>query len=155
MLAYYTKYFPGSFFINYSLLGVADVLTAPYTLILTKVFKNTKKVCNFILLSTVIWSVIFIVLIDQYPLSIVFGILTLRLNLASLGNLTYHICQQFFPTEYRSLVSGSMNFIGRSFGALALILVEYTQTPLNFVFLICLTSFITNKSLMREPTTND
>lgn len=41
-----------------------------------------------------------------------------------------------FPAEYRSLASGTMNFIGRGFTAISVVLAEYTSQPIIFVLFI-------------------
>lgn len=48
-LAYYTKYFPGSFFVNYTMIGIADCFTALFAQLLTKIFKKVTWVVSFIL----------------------------------------------------------------------------------------------------------
>jgi len=59
--------------------------------------------------------------------------------------------QALFPTEFRSLVSGSVNFVSRLFAASALIAVEYTTMPIVYVFVINLVVLVLSKSLIREP----
>jgi hypothetical protein len=127
LVGYYTKYFPGNFFFNYAVLGVADAFTILYVHLISKYFKKLIYVINFGLISIVLWSSLFIGLQNLYPAVVPVGILALRLNLAALQNFGYHINQLLFPAEYRSLASGTMNFIGRGFTAISVIMVEYTN----------------------------
>ena len=76
----------------------------------------------------------------------------LRLNMGTLQSFGYHINQLLFPTEYRSLASGTMNFIGRMFQASAVILVEYTSQPVMFALLLSLMVFFAIGGLITEPT---
>ena len=64
--------------------------------------------------------------------------------------MCYHMNQSLFPTEYRSKVSGTINFIGRGFTALSIILVEYTTQPIMFVLILCLATFFSISGLIRE-----
>lgn len=91
---------------------------------------------------------------EAYPIFVIFGILILRLNMSSLMNFGYHLNQHLFPVEYRSLASGTMNFIGRSIGAFSFILVEYTTQPVMFVLVISLFVFFTINGLITEPDLN-
>lgn len=61
MISYYTKYFPGSFFVNYAFVGVADFCFGPYSILLQKVFGSSKKLANFMLLNGIMWCLIVIV----------------------------------------------------------------------------------------------
>lgn len=66
-----------------------------------------------------------------------------------------------FPAEYRSLASGTMNFIGRGFTAFSVILVEYTSRPIVFVLIMsaalifALGGLITEANVPIEDSKND
>ena len=60
-----------------------------------------------------------------------------------------------FPAEYRSLASGSMNFISRGFTAVSVVLVEYTNNPIMFVLLMSGGLIFALAGLITEPTTKD
>lgn len=57
-----------------------------------------------------------------------------------------------FPAEYRSLSSGSMNFISRGFTAVSVVLVEYTNNPIMFVLLMSGGLIFALAGLITEPT---
>lgn len=152
LVGYYTKYFPGNFFFNYAVLGIADAFTILYVHMISKRVKKLINILNFGLVSIVIWSLIFIGLQDLYPAIVPVGILALRLNLAALQNFGYHINQMLFPAEYRSLASGSMNFISRGFTAVSVVLVEYTNNPIMFVLIMSGGLIFALAGLITEPT---
>jgi hypothetical protein len=55
-----------------------------------------------------------------------------------------------FPTEYRSLASGTMNFFGRLCTAFSVVLVEYTAQPIMFVLVLSLGVFFAINGLITE-----
>jgi hypothetical protein len=59
--------------------------------------------------------------------------------------------QRLFPAEFRSLASGSMNFVSRLLAASALIVVEYTQNPIVFVFSVSIVVLFLSNGLIHEP----
>lgn len=84
LVGYYTKYFPGNFFFNYGVIGVADAFTIIYVHSLSKCMKKLIHILNFGLACVIAWSILFIGLQDIYPQVVPIGILALRLNLAAL-----------------------------------------------------------------------
>lgn len=56
-----------------------------------------------------------------------------------------------FPAEYRSLASGTMNFVGRGFTATSVVLVEYTSQPIIFVLLMSIGLVFALAGLITEP----
>ena len=56
-----------------------------------------------------------------------------------------------FPAEYRSLASGTMNFLGRGFTAMSVVLVEYTNQPIMFVLLMSIGLIFALAGLITEP----
>ena len=50
LLGYYTKYFPGIFFVNYALIGLADCFTTAHAQLLSKYLTKTTTVISFILI---------------------------------------------------------------------------------------------------------
>lgn len=91
LVGYYTKYFPGNFFFNYAIIGVADAFTIIYVHLISKRVKNLTNILNIVLVQIVLWSLIFIGLQDFYPIVVPICILALRLNLSALLNFGYHI----------------------------------------------------------------
>lgn len=91
LVGYYTKYFPGNFFVNYAVLGIADGFAMLYVHFISKYLKKLIYVINFGLVSSVLWSTIFIGVQDIYPTLVPIGILALRLNLSALQCYGYHI----------------------------------------------------------------
>jgi hypothetical protein len=79
LIGYYTKYFPGSFFVNYALLGVADAFTIVYVNLLSKYFTKIIYIVNFVMVITIILSLLFIFLQDLHPIIVPIGIVFLRL----------------------------------------------------------------------------
>jgi hypothetical protein len=155
LVGFYTKYFPGSFFFNYAVLGIADSVTLLYVHLLSTYLKKLIYIINFCLVVAVIWSAAFVGLQSLYPAVVPIGILFLRLNLAALQNFGNHINQMLFPAEYRSLAAGSMNFICRGFTALAVLLVEYTSNPVMIVLVLSGGLIFALSGLITEPTASD
>jgi hypothetical protein len=60
LIGYYTKYFPGSFFLNYALIGIADGFSIVYVNLLSKYFTKISYVVNFVLGITIILSLSFL-----------------------------------------------------------------------------------------------
>lgn len=60
LIGYYTKYFPGSFFFNYALIGIADAFTIVYVNLLSKYFTKISYVVNFVLGITIVLSLCFL-----------------------------------------------------------------------------------------------
>jgi hypothetical protein len=50
LVGYYSKYFPGSFFVNYAITGVADSLTGVYAKVLERFFPKVVDVIRFALM---------------------------------------------------------------------------------------------------------
>ena len=84
LVGFYTKYFPGSFFFNYAVLGVADSITLLYVQLLSKSLKRLIHIINFCLVVAVVWSAAFLGLQSMVPAVVPIGILFLRLHLAAL-----------------------------------------------------------------------
>lgn len=82
---------------------------------------------------------------------VMIGILVLRLNMQTMANIPYHINQLVFPTEYRAIASGVMNFGGRSIGALAMIICEYTSQPVFYILLMNVFTLFICDSMLSEP----
>jgi hypothetical protein len=60
LIGYYTKYFPGSFFVNYALIGLADALSIAYVNLLSRYFTKIIYVVNFVLGVTIALSLCFL-----------------------------------------------------------------------------------------------
>lgn len=57
-----------------------------------------------------------------------------------------------FPAEYRSLASGTMNFVCRGCTALAVLIVEYTSNPVMIVLMLSAALIFALSGLITEPT---
>ena len=117
LIGYYTKYFPGNFFVNYAILAFADCVTMIYLAVLSHYVRRVKDVVRINLLLICACSGTYICLVSRYPILVPFGIFVLRVALGGITNYVYHMNQALFPTEFRSLASGSMNFGSRLFAA--------------------------------------
>ncbi len=151
MIGYYTKYFPGSFFVNYAIISSADSGSMIYVAVLSYYIRGVKNVVRFNLTVICAFSAIYILFVSRYPILVPFGIFVLRIALGGILNFVYHMNQALFPTEFRSLASGSMNFVARIFAASALIVVEYTTMPIVFVLSINLVVLALSNGLIHEP----
>ena len=97
MIGYYTKYFPGSFYVNYGILGVADMFCMVYQSQIDRFFKNkVQSVVSFSLISIAAWSLLFLCLAGNIPRIVPLGIFILRLNLSGLENYRYHVVVALF-----------------------------------------------------------
>jgi Na+/melibiose symporter-like transporter len=126
LIGYYTKYFPGNFFFNYAIIAFADCVTMIYLAVISYYVRRVRDVVRINLLLICACSGIYICFVSRYPILVPFGIFVLRVALGGITNYVYHMNQALFPTEFRSLASGSMNCVSRFFAASALIVVEYT-----------------------------
>ena len=151
MIGYYTKYFPGNFFFNYAIVASADSVSMMYITLLSFYVRSVKNVVRINLLLICACSGIYICFVSKYPILVPLAIFFMRVNLAGIGNYVYHMNQALFPTEFRSLASGSINFVSRLFAASALIAVEYTSMPIVFVFTINLAVLLLSNGLIHEP----
>jgi hypothetical protein len=151
MIAYYTKYFPGNFFVNYAILSFADSVSMIYITLLSFYVRGVKNVVRINLIVICVFSVIYILFVSRYPILVTLGIFILRVCLNGILSFVYHMNQALFPTEFRSLASGSMNFVSRLFAASALIAVEYTSMPIVFVLTINLAVLVSSNGLIHEP----
>lgn len=133
------------------MLGVADAFTIVYVNLLSKYFTKIIYIVNFVMVITIVLSLLFIFLQDLHPIIVPIGIVFLRLQMASLQNYGNHINLLLFPAEYRSLASGTMNFIGRGFKAFAVIFVEYTNQPVVYVLGLSVGVLFTLGGLISEP----
>lgn len=91
LIGYYTKYFPGSFFVNYAILSVGDSVTMVYVAILSYYVKRVKNVIRLNLIAVIFFSVVYITFSDKYPILVPFGIFVLRVCLGSMPNYVYHM----------------------------------------------------------------
>jgi len=126
LIGYYTKYFPGSFFVNYAIISLADCVTMIYVAVISLYIRRVRDVVRINLLLICACSAIYICFVSRYPILVPFGIFVMRVALGGITSYVYHMNQALFPTEFRSLASGCMNFVSRLFAASALIVVEYT-----------------------------
>ena len=50
LIGYYSKYVPGSFFINYAIIGLADCFATLYALILSKFIPKVTNLIGYLLI---------------------------------------------------------------------------------------------------------
>ena len=151
MIGYYTKYFPGTIFVNYAIVAFADCFSMLYITFLTSYMNRVKHVVKINLLIICVSSALYMCFVSQYPILVPFGIFVLRACTSSTLSYAYHMNQRLFPAEFRSLASGSMNFVSRLLAASALIVVEYTQNPIVFVFSVSIVVLFLSNGLIHEP----
>ena len=151
MIAYYTKYFPGSIFVNYAIISFADIVSTIYIPLLSYYVSSVKNVVRINLILICLFSLLYILLVPHYPKLSILGIFVLRMCLNGILNFIFHMNQAIFPTEFRSLAAGSMNFVGRLFAASSLIVVEYTSKPIVFVLTVNLLVLVSSNGLINEP----
>jgi len=137
LLVYYSKYFQGNFFFNYSFQGGSEGLGLIWIGILTRWF-NVVSMIRVVGILIVWFALIQLALMNYLPsqeqawvLPII--LMMLRLQVTSVRNYGYHINQYLFPVLVRGQVYGYVNFISRPFAALATVLTEYTSEPILFV----------------------
>lgn len=58
LLMYYSKYFPGSVFVNYSVQSLADVLCMYYIAIINKFFKDVRDILRFLLSMVIVFALV-------------------------------------------------------------------------------------------------
>ena len=91
LVGFYTKYFPGNFFVNYAILAFGDSVTMIYVTVLTYFFKRVKNVIRFNLIVIILFSIVCISFSGNYPAIVPFGILILRVGLWSMPRYVYHM----------------------------------------------------------------
>lgn len=154
LIGYYTKYFPGIFFVNYGIMGFADMVSMPFQALVVRINNNQMpKAITFSLCTVGFFSAMFLLISDAYPMMVPMGIFLIRLSIVGLENYKYHVMQELFPVEYHSLAAGTMNFVSRGFTAVALIVVEYTSQPVIFVLVLSVAVQFVMRGLIREPKT--
>lgn len=138
LIVYYSKYYEGNFYINYSLQGFSDSLSMLYITFISRLFsKKTLLVSTLRLL--VIAMICFTgihIFISQSSLFenspqiktilVPILILIIKLQVASIQNFGYHVNQQLFPILIRGRAMGITNFVSRPFAGLATVVTEYT-----------------------------
>lgn len=140
-ITYYTKYFKGNFFINYSMCGIADTFSLLYVKFLDSKMKvqTTLKVLVVGIIST---CIIFLIVTANAEYLIPPVIIVIRLHVASVTNYSYHMNSSFFPTLVRGFAYACSNSISRPFNAAATIIVEYTTSPIKLVLFIAIFSYL-------------
>lgn len=58
LLMYYSKYFPGSMFVNYSIQSLADILCMYYISIINRFFKDVRDILRFLLQMVIIFAMV-------------------------------------------------------------------------------------------------
>jgi len=110
------------------MVGFADIMQPLYFLAVRKVLSNQKSVIIFVLMTSMVFCTLYLFFVSGKNITLVMvGLFILRLNMQTMAVIPYHINQLVFPIECRGIASGVMNFGGRSIGALAMIVCEYTE----------------------------
>lgn len=154
LLAFYSKYFKGSFYVNYEVQGISMMFTMIWvTLLQSKT--SVPNVVRVLVGLTILFSVATLCIqrwgsIEQIDILFPIMLTLTRLQVASIQNFGYHINQFLFPVMIRGQAYGTINFISRPFAAFATILVEYTTSPMLYILIFsCASLFFIN--LIEEP----
>ena len=153
LIIYYSKYFKGNFFINYSAQGFSDCVTMVYVNYLSKKYQNSpnglSKLLKFLVISLVLLCCVqlFIthsgLISDQILTFIVpINIMLMRLNCTSVQNFSYHVNQILYPVLIRGKAFAYTTFASRPFGGLSIVLTEYTDKPMVFVLVYAASSLL-------------
>ena len=91
MIAYYTKYFPGNFFVNYAILSFADSVSMIYITLLSFYVRGVKNVVRINLLLICAYSGIYICFVSKYQILVPLAIFLMRVTLSGNCNYVYHM----------------------------------------------------------------
>lgn len=58
LLMYYSKYFPGSMFVNYSIQALADIICMSYISIINKYLKNIQEILKYLLTMIILFTLV-------------------------------------------------------------------------------------------------
>lgn len=136
LIAYYSKYFKGDVFVNFTMAGLSDSLSMLYAAALTARFSLQTSILIFYIL--IIFLSILMTLVlnnssEEMALYLVpIFVLAVRLQSSALQNYGYQIVQDLFSVLLRGQVYGITNLVSRPFSALSTILTEYTRQPLMY-----------------------
>lgn len=146
LLMYYSKYFPGSMFVNYSIQSFADIICMSYISLVNTYFKNIQEILKYLLTMVILFTMLqltnerFLYHCSWHTLSVPLLIFIIRLHVVGIQNYQYHANQILFPVDMRGEAFGLVNFVARPFAAFSTILCEYTSSPLSFVLVLSLLS---------------
>lgn len=146
LLMYYSKYFPGSMFVNYSIQSFADIICMSYISLVNTYFKNIREILKYLLTMVILFTMLqltnerFLYHCSWHTLSVPLLIFIIRLHVVGIQNYQYHANQILFPVDMRGEAFGLVNFVARPFAAFSTILCEYTSSPLSFVLVLSLLS---------------
>lgn len=158
LLSFYSKYFKGNVFVNFSMIGSSEALS----MIWTSFLKSNLKLKNLLVVFYVLIIVLSLILSffinygPEYGSLIIIPslLLAIRLQSSSLSNYGYVLNCELFPVLVRSQVFGISNLVSRPFSAVSTIVTEYTKQPLIYCILVSLVSFFFIR-IIREPSKND
>lgn len=91
MIGYYTKYFPGTIFVNYTFVALGDCFSMIFLYFLTSYVDRVKNVVRTNLIIVCASSALYICFVSRYPILVPFGIFVLRTCECSLLNYIYHM----------------------------------------------------------------
>lgn len=143
---YYSKYFPGSMFVNYSIQSLADILCMSYISVVNQYFKNIREILKYLLEMVILFTMMqltndrFLYHCSWHTASVPLLIFIIRLHVVGIQNYQYHANQILFPVDMRGEAFGLVNFVARPFTAFSTILCEYTSSPLSFVLILSVLS---------------
>ena len=149
LIIYYSKYFKGSIYVNYSISGCAEMVSFIYVRVLLRK-RTVKEFLRFLISWIVILTMILIFFeesgfIPDNILVVVMAVMVflIRLQVVSVSNYGYHINTQVFPILTRGKAYGITNFVSRPFAAMAPIVTEYSDKPLIFILVFSFISLFT------------
>ena len=92
LIVYYTKYFEGSFFVNYSVIGTADCLSLFWVGLIARWFKAI-GVIVFLTTSVIAFCILEIIVSNNFDSAIMITIIVLliRIQIAGIQNYGYHL----------------------------------------------------------------
>jgi len=138
LIVYYTKYFQGNFYVNYSLQGFADSISLFYVMMFQRRYSKVTHTLYFLTYLIICLTISQILMNKYLPISwqstiLPFMILVIKLSVTGIQNYGYHINTSLFPVLLRGRAMGITNFVSRPFAGMATIVTEYTDSPLNYI----------------------
>jgi len=109
-ICYYSKYFPGNFYINYAVQGLSNLLTMWYMKLLSKFWDSVKTHMNILIYTMIVFTLIMMLFTETSLLEngsslqtiIVAAIIfIISLNAIAIQNYGYHINTLLFPVSMR------------------------------------------------------
>ena len=135
LMSYYSKYFPGDFYINYAVQGLAEIMSMWYMKLLSVVTDSIQTHVNILMYKMIAFTLLLMLFtetsmfkVDHSMQTTVVASLIFVIGLCSRStqNYGYHINTELFPVMMRGQACGILNLVSRPFASAATIIVEYT-----------------------------